>query len=206
MTVYYAYINNFSDDFFASVYDMLPLSVSENIKKISFDKKRRESLLGWYLFLKGAEAFSVSSGEIGFSENGKPYLLSGEIFFNISHSDGLCICAFSKKNIGADCEKIRRVSDKMRLKVLSEKELELSSDESSFIRLWTLKESFVKYSGVGIQGIFQTDFSPYFYEDFFEKEGLFFRTVRIDEWFLSFCCEEDDFQMNEIIFFDKNID
>ncbi len=98
---------------------------------------------------------------------GKPGLKGHpEIYFNISHCSGLAACAFADQNIGMDLEQIHAFSPSILKKVLTfgeQKYLEQFKDvpalyEECFIRFWTLKESLIKQSGMGLS-MPLTDFS-----------------------------------------------
>ena len=82
-------------------------------------------------------------------ENGKPYLKSGEFFFNISDCDGQLVCAVSDKEIGID---IQKICEKPRVarKICQPQELEQIKTPEDFTRIWTLKEAFVKANGAGL--------------------------------------------------------
>lgn len=99
--------------------------------------------------------------------HGKPLLCRRpDIFFNISHCDGLAVCAFASSPVGIDAEHIRPFKDTLLRKVLTPEEQELLSrlgtEEASrqewFFRFWTLKESRIKQSGTGMSTKL-TDFS-----------------------------------------------
>lgn len=88
-------------------------------------------------------------------KRGKPYFPDhGRIYFNISHSAGMVVCALTGVELGVDIDHVRRVGEGLYDKVLSAKEREWVARqperEEAFIRLWTLKESYVKAIGEGI--------------------------------------------------------
>lgn len=127
---------------------------------------QQEHTLGLQLLQKGLEHFyhiSLTLPEIESyllrKKNGKPYLKDyPEIFFNISHCPGLVVCAFHSRPIGADCELPDRFAPILLEKILSSSEQELfhmyridpRQEEEYFFRFWTLKEAYVKYSGIGV--------------------------------------------------------
>jgi 4'-phosphopantetheinyl transferase len=97
---------------------------------------------------------SVSSGP-----DGKPYLTHHpDIHFNITHCNGLVACAFSDSPVGIDAEHIGYFPEVLIGRALAESEkvilLSCSHDEylrqECFWRLWTLKEAYVKRSGIGV--------------------------------------------------------
>ena len=104
---------------------------------------------------------NINSEDVKFRKNsfGKPYLLNNKTLnFNISHSNGYVVFAFSiASELGIDIEK---VSEKPFLDIarrfFSLKEFDLLSNEpneslkDSFFRLWTRKEAYVKAIGKGL--------------------------------------------------------
>lgn len=85
--------------------------------------------------------------------HGKPYFIEGGPYFNISHTKGIAVCALGEIEVGIDVGQIRGISESMEKRVLSKEEREWVSGkerEEAFIRLWTLKESYVKATGQGL--------------------------------------------------------
>jgi 4'-phosphopantetheinyl transferase len=108
------------------------------------------ALLGRYL--------GHDPGELRFvaGEHGKPALPGGEVCFNLSHSAGLALYAFSSSGaVGVDVELHRRSIDAIGLasrmfgsEVASELErLEAPAREREFLRLWTRREATIKLYG-----------------------------------------------------------
>lgn len=90
---------------------------------------------------------------------GKPELISHpDIHFNISHSEDIAACALSRQEIGVDIEKIQPFRESVIRKVLTDGEKDflnrMGTDTVSrqewFFRFWTLKESRIKHSGMGL--------------------------------------------------------
>lgn len=93
------------------------------------------------------------------SHNGKPFVEGyPDIHFNISHCEGLVVCAFHTAPIGVDVELPGYFADILICRALAEEELSFyrrqSAEESQkkewFFRFWTLKEAYVKCSGTGV--------------------------------------------------------
>lgn len=94
--------------------------------------------------------------EICRGEYGKPYFPEyREVHFNISHSGNLAVCAVGETELGADIERIRPVREAVCRRVFTEREqdwLRQKADtKEAFIRLWTLKESYIKATGQGLR-------------------------------------------------------
>lgn len=99
---------------------------------------------------------------------GKPYIHGREdLHISISHTDGLVCCAVSKQPVGADCEHLRTVPQRVLQRVCTPLELEAIQNapdpEMRALALWTLKESISKKRGVGMTESFQQ------YEILFEE-------------------------------------
>lgn len=141
-------------------------SISDTVKK--------EHLLGRALLSKGLSelyqiplTFSDLDHVLIHDTNGKPLLVQyPHINFNITHCNGLVACAFHNKAIGIDAELPSYFPEILINKALSEKEKRFLQSKSTtttekqewFYRLWTLKEAYVKKSGIGVDTNL-TDFS-----------------------------------------------
>lgn len=91
--------------------------------------------------------------EIVRDEMGKPYLKNNAIFFNVSHSGEYLAIAVSDGPVGIDIQKGRNIREGMYRRVVRQEEQALIGRERQrdFLRLWTLKESFVKAEGKGLR-------------------------------------------------------
>lgn len=111
-------------------------------------------LLGSYLEKDPAEL------NFRYTEYGKPFLEeSGDLRFNVSHSDGMALLAFVRgREIGVDIEKISTTRDVQHLaqRFFSARERDnlarLSGKElqQAFFRCWTRKEAYIKAMGEGL--------------------------------------------------------
>ncbi len=88
-----------------------------------------------------------------FGEHGKPYLKDSGIHFNITNCKGLICCAVEKTEVGIDAE-TRRVLNPRIFRACTEAEQRhisaSSNPDFTFLKLWTLKESYMKYTGMGL--------------------------------------------------------
>ena len=96
--------------------------------------------------------------EFSYGANGKP-ALAGSLRFNMSHSHGIALYAFTEgREIGVDVEHIRAdfTSDDIARRFFSPFEVEslsgLPDDErvAGFFRCWTRKEAYIKATGRGL--------------------------------------------------------
>lgn len=94
------------------------------------------------------------------SAEGKPFLANGSLAFNLSHSEGLALCAVAVSGqIGVDVERIRPVpdADEIVMKFFAPGEareyLALPPQDRlrAFFSLWTRKEALVKAVGSGLR-------------------------------------------------------
>ena len=99
---------------------------------------------------------------------GKPYFLTGDLHFSITHTKKTVFCAISDVPVGIDAEELtRKVNPALAEKILSPGEYAqyaaLETDEEkneALLRFWVLKEAEVKCSGLGLRGYpNHTDFS-----------------------------------------------
>ncbi|MDR3318158.1 MAG: 4'-phosphopantetheinyl transferase superfamily protein [Clostridiales bacterium] len=92
----------------------------------------------------------------------KPRLASGKIHFNISHTQGLSLCAVSDCPVGADAERIRETVPAVR--AFTDKEraeidgLSGAEKREYFFSRWTAKESALKLAGLSIK--YLADIAP----------------------------------------------
>jgi len=97
------------------------------------------------------ERLGLDLSAITFSGNGKP--LHEKICFNLSHSEGIAVLAVASTPVGCDVERVRKTPQKV-LNGLSESEREwINGDDRAFFRLWTGKESYLKFTGEGIGAV-----------------------------------------------------
>jgi 4'-phosphopantetheinyl transferase len=93
---------------------------------------------------------------------GRPQIqgpVSTKIRFNISHTDGMIVCAVRKTcDVGVDVENLARITEALELagRFFTASEVDQLKTASAehlnryFLRLWTLKEAFVKAIGHGL--------------------------------------------------------
>lgn len=137
---------------FETLYNSVRKERQEKIDKIRFESDKRLSLGAELLLRKALCDFGVDCESIilDYGENEKPYLKGNELYFNLSHSGNMACCAVSKTEIGIDIEQISRANPKIEERIFTESERRHKKSDSDFIRLWTLKESYMKYCGSGL--------------------------------------------------------
>ena len=154
------------------------------------DISAQEHLLGRRLLSLGLEELyriiipgSRISDVLKTDENGKPFLPEHpDLFFNITHCNGLAACAFDTFPIGIDAELPGYFPEILISRALSEPEKSFLQEAGStmalrqewFYRLWTLKEAYVKKSGCGVD----TDLTEFSF--FFDRSSLPLRITCTD--------------------------
>jgi 4'-phosphopantetheinyl transferase len=105
-----------------------------------------------------------SSLRFRYGAHGKPEVAghhSGSISFNVSHSEGMALCAIAAESrLGVDVERVRRLPDldSIAAGFFSPRERAFLRDsalivrEERFFELWTRKEAWLKAQGDGLLG------------------------------------------------------
>ena len=139
---------------FRQWYEKMPEYRRKKIDNFRFDKDKRLSLGAGILLFNGLYRYGAEYTEPEYSEHGKPYLKEyKDIHFNISHSGNIAVCAMSNKELGADIEKTKHFSEALidHVFLTSEKKfIRPDTADKDCTRMWTIKESIMKYLGTGI--------------------------------------------------------
>ncbi len=115
-----------------------------------------------------SKVFGFAFSEMTFARNqyGKPYLVNTkDCYFNISHSGDYIICGVSDTPIGVDIEEIRKAPLDVAEYCFSEDENKVLLGKNGkeadrlFYAFWTLKESYLKRIGIGLQNLSKCFFS-----------------------------------------------
>lgn len=172
----------------------LPQS-SDNRNRAAAERQAGWALFRFALFQKAPElAFLPLQELIRFGTHGKPYLKTPLFFFSLSHSGGQVVCAVEDCEVGADIERKRKFSPRLARRICTPAEAAfIASEENAddaLTRLWTMKESYMKYTGLGLaQGILQTEFSALGEYPRLALKGPCFRSVDLGSAFLTLCTE-----------------
>lgn len=87
-------------------------------------------------------------------KNNKPYVESTlGLKFNISHTEGLVLLAFFKREVGVDVEKINykfEFKDILENCFTKDEIININNNIISFYRYWTAKEAYLKCDGIGL--------------------------------------------------------
>ena len=154
--------------------DMVFLYYCEDGKDLSTDEKIT-ALARYHLSAIGqvpAVDFTIER-----APKGKPYFRNlPDLHFSVSHSGDVFVCAFSDAPVGVDIQEYKKRPDeaercrKIAARFFHFDEVDaLDADTvSAFYNIWTAKESYVKFTGDGIDGDFSAfcifDLDEYLYQ------------------------------------------
>ena len=183
----------------------LPAKRREKALRFKMHEGKVLSALSWLLLLYLLEKEDIHHGsfDIKTGKNEKPYVPDESFFFNISHTSGAVLAAAGFSPVGADIQRIMEKGyEAVAKRVLNPAELHLFSHsnepEKEFARLWTLKESYIKYTGEGISALEDTpDFSSFEKTGGKLSNGPSFLTEESEGLFISIC-SNDTMKIREI--------
>lgn len=142
-------------------FDSVSAERKEKVSRYRFLKDRVLSIGAEVLLRKALTDCGITLPEIryGFETGGKPFIKGLAGFnFNISHSEEIVMVAVSENEIGCDIEKVTETDLDIAKKFFFREEYEniaavTASEERNelFFRYWTLKESFMKATGLGMR-------------------------------------------------------
>lgn len=150
-------------ELFKRVYDALPDYRRRKIDSMALEKNKCLSM-GAEILLRRAltdSGFDAGRYEPSFEANGKAYFpaISGVFQFNLSHCGDMAMCAAHRgpQSIGCDIEKIKDIDLNIAGRRFCRSEYETIMSQKTkreqieyFFRFWTLKESFMKATGLGL--------------------------------------------------------
>ncbi len=149
----------FDPEIFAEAYSRMPQERQKKIDRMAFQKDKCLSLAAGCLLQRALEEAGISDRRLALSKNGKPSLADPSIpfRFSLSHSGEEALCAVNPgfEEIGCDVEAIKVPDMKVAERFFHPDEFSLllsaegQKQAETFYRLWTLKESFLKVTGLG---------------------------------------------------------
>ena len=182
----------------------LPKERREKALRYRFREGKVLSALSWFLLCHLLEREDIHHGpfEVVSGKNEKPLVKDDIFFFNISHTKGAVLAAAGFSPVGADIQIVEEKYEPVAKRVLTPSELSLvkhsSKPEREFTRLWTLKESYIKYTGEGMSALEGApDFSSFERAGGRLTDGPAFLTKEGEDIFIS-VCSDDDMEISEI--------
>ncbi len=164
----YAFAEEFkASSTFAKALPLLSEDEKIQYERFAFEKDKNLYLLARYVLRTALSKYfnkiAPAEWEFKFNPFGRPFIANKnkpeDLHFNISHSDGVVVCAFANtEDVGVDIESSERECSYLELaeRYFSKLEFEKlkSSAESKipkeFFKFWTLKESYIKARGMGL--------------------------------------------------------
>lgn len=195
--VWFSYLADLEKGYFEDRISLLPQEKRLWLSGVKNANSKMETTFAWLLLRR---ALGMKPGEefppLSFSERGKPCFEESEVRFNLSHSGSMVCAAVSHEaEIGVDVQKKSLFSQRVKKRVFCIAELEMGENQPDpdlfFTRLWAIKESYLKQTGVGIAfDIKSLDFSEECRSDYFEKDGFCYTVSEIENYCFSVCTPE----------------
>ena len=143
------------------LYASLPRWRQDRLGHIHITKQKILSAGAGFLLAPAFDSFGLDArtARVSVNEHGKPYLpdVPG-VHFSLSHSGSMAMCAIADSPVGCDIQELSaaRCGERVARRFFTPAEYAritaAAAPEREFVRLWTLKESYVKYLGTGIGG------------------------------------------------------
>ena len=158
-------------------------SKQERIKQFHSERDAQNCLFGDLLVrYEICRLIGLRNNQLEFSTNthGKPFLINQpNIHFNISHSGHYIACAIDDKPIGIDIELIKKADVKIANRYFTSDEVTYIMEKHQdyrFFEVWTKKESYIKWEGVGLS----KQLSSFSVLDASEKSKVYYQMVYYD--------------------------
>lgn len=117
--------------------------------KQSSDAKKEAKLIAFCL----GKSVLNKEIEIEYKKSGKPYIKDSSYGISISHSRDMALVAIHETLVGADIEVIRPFDKRMIKTYFTPEEIAFIDSAEKFFTVWTVKEAYLKLTGVGLKGI-----------------------------------------------------
>ena len=137
-------------------YDAVPKDRQDKINFFRFEKDKKLSAGAYLLLKKLLLEENITNPLFKTGKYGKTYISNFEnIYFNLSHSGKMVLCAISDREVGVDIEYIDHEIDlSIAQHYFYNKEYESIMNSQNpadeFFKYWVLKESYMKYTGLGM--------------------------------------------------------
>lgn len=154
----------------------------------------KSSLAGLYLL-----RHCMQEIELCYDEDGRPHSAGSTVDFSITHTNDLTLLALDRggegrsPRVGLDAEDLSRLAS-MRICPIAERwfspreyaDFLAEPTDDMFLRIWTRKESLVKWTGHGMRGLRDADTMHAR-----ERHGVKFTGYRIDHTLVALCAAAD---------------
>lgn len=152
-------VSALSDDtLYEAAYARTSAERKEKTNRYRFRRDRNASLGAEQLLRRALELLGIREYAYSCGKAGKPYVAGrDDVCFSLSHSGCFVLCAVSEHEIGADIECVKSANMKIAERFFCKEEYEhIAAQEAEearqalLFRYWTLKESFLKATGLGL--------------------------------------------------------
>lgn len=177
-------------EIFQRFYEELSEGRQRKVDSMRQQKGKMLSLGAGILIDRGLKEYGLREAKtkIALGENEKPFFPDyPEIYFNVSHSEKMVLAVFADTEIGCDIEYIAPIKMKIAKRFFCQAEYEFIMQQQeekqteTFYRLWTLKESFMKATGLGMK-LPMDSFCVYLGEEPYVKHQLNNAEYHMEEW------------------------
>lgn len=201
----YIDISAFTPKIYADILSVLPEERRKKAEGYSFLNGKYLSAAAGYLLTSAMERRGINpdGANIIAGKNGKPYIEGNPFYFSLSHSGNIAVCAVSDGEVGADIERVASIRESVIKGAYTPNEklllqgIEGDKKAEAFFRIWTAKESVIKYIGAGLLFPLKNidiSFKPFISADIVGvKEKLFFKEYYIEGYKTAVCASSNDF-------------
>jgi len=202
---------SFTEIDLAGLWPLLSEQRAKRVDRYRFFKDRKLSALA-YILLRYAliEELGIDERvEFEFGPYGKPFIKGmPEAQFSLSHSACGVVCGLANSPIGVDIADVDpRNLDCVKRAMHPHEQLAITSSEDkarTFARFWSIKESYLKYTGTGIgESLTSLDFSEY-NENSFDYRFAKMQVINNEKSVITAYCAEEQVvkSLNKINLFD----
>ena len=189
----------------------------EKVNKIKKEEDRLRSIAAGILLSYGLRenGIDLDACQLIMGTHGKPQVAGCEgLHFNLSHTGNYAVAVFSDAPVGIDIEHRRALKQTLLDKCCTKGEqawIQSQPDkEMAFVRLWTAKESYVKWSGEGITfplksiAVHRKENGIAFYREGILQPVNFAEHDEIPDYHICVCTESEKENAAEIIWLQED--
>lgn len=189
----------------------------EKVNKIKKEEDRLRSIAAGILLSYGLRenGIDLDACQLMMGTHGKPQVAGCEgLHFNLSHTGNYAVAVFSDASVGIDIEHRRALKQTLLDKCCTKGEqawIQSQPDkEMAFVRLWTAKESYVKWSGEGITfplksiAVHRKENGIAFYREGILQPVNFAEHDEIPDYHICVCTESEKENAAEIIWLQED--
>lgn len=149
------HINNYPKEELYAFYNQIKPFKKHKISLLKKEEDKLSSILGEYLLSKLLKKNHIKYSDINivYNENGKPYIESNPLYYNISHKDGFVSVVVSNKECGIDIETIKDKNINLDLFASNKEKDYINGDKERLFEIYTLKEATLKMYGKSLLDI-----------------------------------------------------